>query len=64
MPLTVFLLDYCIRYPAASMTDVATNELEIISSVDQEYGGRHEQPAVATKEKVKVQMGKELGQLG
>ena len=31
VPLTVFLLDYCIRYPAESMTDVAARELESVS---------------------------------
>lgn len=31
VPLTVFLLDYCIRYPASSITDVAAKELEIVS---------------------------------
>lgn len=29
VPLTVFLLDYCIRYPSISLTDVAANELEV-----------------------------------
>ena len=29
MPLTVFLLDYCIRYPTITLTDVAANELEV-----------------------------------
>ncbi|KAL3142462.1 hypothetical protein ABBQ38_002790 [Trebouxia sp. C0009 RCD-2024] len=31
VPLTVFALDYCIRYPADSMTDVAAKQLEIVS---------------------------------
>ena len=31
VPLTVFALDYCIRYPADSMRDVAARELEIVS---------------------------------
>ena len=31
VPLTVFALDYCIRFPAESMTDVAARELEIVS---------------------------------
>lgn len=29
VPLTVFLLDYCIRYPTITLTDVAANELEV-----------------------------------
>jgi hypothetical protein len=29
VPLTVFLLDYCIRYPNITLTDVAANELEV-----------------------------------
>ncbi len=62
VPLTVFLLDYCIRYPTNSLTDVAANELEVISSIDRDF----ESPAspAATKEKVKVQMNSQLGQLG
>lgn len=31
VPITVFALDYCIRYPAESMTDVAARELENVS---------------------------------
>ena len=31
VPLTVFLLDYCIRYPSETMTDVAARELESVS---------------------------------
>ncbi len=31
VPLTVFALDYCIRFPAESMKDVAARELEIVS---------------------------------
>ena len=34
MPLTVFALDYCIRYPACSMTDVAARELLTVSVSD------------------------------
>jgi hypothetical protein len=33
VPLTVFLLDYCIRYPTITLTDVAANELEVRDSV-------------------------------
>jgi hypothetical protein len=32
VPLTVFLLDYCIRYPTITLTDVAANELEVGAS--------------------------------
>lgn len=31
VPLTVFLLDYCIRYPACSVTDVAARELDRVT---------------------------------
>ncbi|DBB06832.1 TPA: hypothetical protein ACH3X3_009492 [Trebouxia sp. C0006] len=31
VPLTVFALDYCIRFPAESMKAVAARELEIVS---------------------------------
>ena len=34
MPLTVFTLDYCIRYPACSVTDVAARELATVSIAD------------------------------
>ncbi len=34
MPLTVFTLDYCIRYPACSVTDVAARELATVSVAD------------------------------
>lgn len=34
MPLTVFTLDYCIRYPACSVTDVAARELATVSVSD------------------------------
>lgn len=34
MPLTVFTLDYCIRYPACSVTDVAAKELATVSVSD------------------------------
>ena len=37
MPLTVFTLDYCIRYPAASVTDVAARELATVErSLDED----------------------------
>jgi predicted PurR-regulated permease PerM len=69
VPLTVFLLDYCIRYPTITLTDVAANELEVISSIDRDFEPQSPAVAVAaketaTKEKVKVQMGSQLGQLG
>lgn len=31
VPLTVFTVDYCIRYPACSLKDVAAMELETVS---------------------------------
>ncbi|CAL8468128.1 g7667 [Coccomyxa elongata] len=34
VPLTVFTLDYCIRYPACSVTDVAARELATVSVSD------------------------------
>ncbi|EIE20668.1 hypothetical protein COCSUDRAFT_48360 [Coccomyxa subellipsoidea C-169] len=34
VPLTVFTLDYCIRYPACSVTDVAARELATVSVAD------------------------------
>lgn len=34
VPLTVFTLDYCIRYPACSVTDVAARELATVSIAD------------------------------
>jgi hypothetical protein len=34
VPLTVFTLDYCIRYPACSVTDVAAKELATVSVSD------------------------------
>ena len=34
MPLTVFTVDYCIRYPACSLKDVAVMELETVSVPD------------------------------
>lgn len=111
VPLTVFLLDYCIRYPTITLTDVAANELEVrdsvamphiacqiqqvgtqawtteigmspsalhfaafeipqvISSIERDFEPQSPAVAVAaketaTKEKVKVQMGSQLGQLG
>ena len=37
VPLTVFTLDYCIRYPAASVTDVAARELATVErSIDED----------------------------
>ena len=37
VPLTVFTLDYCIRYPAASVTDVAARELATVErSLDED----------------------------
>lgn len=45
VPLTVFTVDYCIRYPACSMKDVAAMELETVtisetrnSSYDEDTG--------------------------
>ncbi len=66
VPLTVFLLDYCIRYPTVSMTDVAATELEVISSLDREYEAPNtsHNKAAYGKEVTKVQMGSQLGQLG
>lgn len=32
VPLTVFCLDYCIRYPACSLQEIAERELETVSS--------------------------------
>lgn len=32
VPLTVFCLDYCIRYPACSLREIAARELETVSS--------------------------------
>lgn len=32
--MTVFTLDYCIRYPACSVTDVAAKELATVSVSD------------------------------
>ncbi|KAK9826469.1 hypothetical protein WJX81_002640 [Elliptochloris bilobata] len=34
VPMTVFTLDYCIRYPACSVTDVAARELATVSIAD------------------------------
>lgn len=35
--MTVFTLDYCIRYPAASVTDVAARELATVErSIDED----------------------------
>ena len=32
VPLTVFCLDYCIRYPACSLQEIAARELKTVSS--------------------------------
>ena len=32
VPLTVFFLDYCIRYPACSLQEIAQRELETVTS--------------------------------
>ena len=31
VPMTVFALDYCIRYPACSVTEIAAKELQTVS---------------------------------
>ncbi len=65
MPLTVFLLDYCLRYPAMSMTAVAAAETETLTSIDRDYDpdSTFSSPA-ARKEIVKGSLGSKLGQLG
>ena len=38
VPLTVFMLDYCIRYPDSSVTEVSTGTLCACSCADEKGG--------------------------
>jgi len=60
VPLTVFLLDYCIRYPASSIKDVAANELETMTSVDRDFDPN----STLRKEDLKAELTGGLGSLG
>jgi hypothetical protein len=42
VPLTVFTLDYCIRYPTSTVKDVAAKELESVSA---EYAADRDDPS-------------------
>lgn len=65
VPLTVFLLDYCIRYPACSIQDVAANELETITmSVDRDYDPNSTFRSTSAKDAVKAELAIGLGSLG
>lgn len=59
VPLTVFCLDYCIRYPACSLREIAAKELMTVqSSVDFDTWPKEEQefkiPLGVTKDSVKA----------
>ena len=59
VPLTVFCLDYCIRYPACSIQEIAVRELETVSSsIDfearRDMEDRFSMPAGITKSSLSV----------
>ena len=48
VPLTVFTLDYCIRYPACSMREIAERELETVMASGEYDARRDFEPSFQT----------------